>query len=155
MAKTPVHFSETAMHRTFILVLAMLLLMPAAIQADIGDFAGKVVNKVENAATKAGEGIERAGSGVQRGASNLGDKTDAALKPVRDKLAQNDYELTRHSDLRASPGSRARVHGTFKAGAKVVVDDWSDDKLWGHVRIRHEGRVHDGWVPRASLKKID
>ncbi|EMG37993.1 hypothetical protein PCS_01162 [Desulfocurvibacter africanus PCS] len=153
------------------------MLLPAMAQADMAEFTDKVVNKtknvatkvgdgVEKAATKTGEKIERAGAKIQSGASRssakaqdgvvrASDKIDGKAQPIQDKLAQNEYVLTRHSELRASPSPRARVHGTFKAGAKVVVDDWSDDGRWGHVRIRHEGRVHDGWVPRASLKKVD
>lgn len=143
------------MHRTLVLALAILLFLPAAAPADIGAFADKIVDKVESAATRAGEGIERAGSGVQSGASSLGDKMDATLKPTRDKLAQNEYRLSRSSELHAGPSTKARITAVFKAGAKVVVDDWSDDKRWGHVRIRHDGKVYEGWVLRANLSKAD
>lgn len=153
------------------------MLLPAVAQADMAEFTDKVLNKtknvatkvgdgVEKAATKTGEKIERAGAKIQSGASRSGakaqdgvarasDKIDDKAQPVQDKLAQNEYVLTRHSELRASPSPRARVHGSFKAGAKVVVDNWSDDGRWGHVRIRHGGKVHEGWVPKASLKKVD
>lgn len=168
------------MSRCGLLTLALgflFLLWPVAAQADVTEFTDKVVNKtknvatkvgsgVEKAATKTGEKIERAGAKIQTGASSTGSKArsganraDGAIvekaQPVQDKLASNVYVLTRTTELRTGRGPKAHMIRSFQAGAQVVVDDWSDDGRWAHVRIRDGGKVHEGWVPKANLKKQD
>lgn len=135
-------------------LLAVVCLFPSSqASAGLGEFADKVVGKVEGAATKVGDAVGGVATKAQGGVDRASGKVVDKIEPIQDKLARNKYVLTRRTDMRAGPKPRSRVTAVFKAGAKAVAGDRSDDGRWVQVRIRHDGKVFEGWVPAGNLRK--